>query len=242
MGTVKAGDQEVFWIEQGEGEPVVLIHGNWSTSSWWEPTLERAPSGFRWIAYDLRGRGKTKGPDSDYSLPSLAIDLRDLADALGIDRFHVVGHSLGSAIAMEFALQHPDRLFSLIAVAPAWIDGMPPRFHSEAQQRALAADRNLLSRALALLAPAAEHGSFWERLVEEGHRQRLQAALRNLDALTAWAPGDRLSTLRVPASVVSGDQDILLGPDLPRRVASILRARHEVIKGVGHCPNIEDPP
>jgi pimeloyl-ACP methyl ester carboxylesterase len=241
-GHVKAGDLEVFRVERGEGEPVVFIHGNWSTCSWWEPTLERTPPGFRFLAYDLRGRGQTRGPDSDYTLPSLAADLRDLADALGLDRFHVVGHSLGSAVAMEFALQYPERLRSLVAVAPAWIDGMPRRFHSKEQQRALAADKNLLGRALALLAPAAERGPFWERLVEEGYQQRLEAALRNLDALIAWAPGDRLSGLTLPTAVVSGDRDVLLGSEIPTRVAAALRARHEVMEGVGHCPNIEDPP
>lgn len=241
MSTVQAGDLEVFWVERGEGVPVVLIHGNWSTSSWWEPTLERVPPGLRTIAYDLRGRGQTRGPDSDYTIPSLAADLAAFADALKLDRFHVVGHSLGSAVAMEFALQQPARLRSLVAVAPAWIDGMPRRFHSPEHQRLLAADRALLGRALKVLAPACEPGPFWERIVDEGYQQRIEAALLNLDALIAWAPGDRLRTTGVPAVVLSGDRDVLLGPELPRRVAEALLARHEILEGVGHCPVIEDP-
>lgn len=239
--TVKAGDLEVSWKEHGEGEPVVLIHGNWSTCSWWEPTLERVPAGLRAIAYDLRGRGQTRGPDSSYTIPSLAADLGAFADALGLQQFHVVGHSLGSAVAMEFAREQPERLRSLITVAPSWIDGMPRKFHSEVHQRALAADRDLLGRALAILAPARKPGPFWERLVDEGFQQRIEAALRNLDALVEWAPGDKLAGLGVRSVVLNGDQDVLLGNELPRRVASVLGARHEVLHGVGHCLIIEDP-
>lgn len=241
INTIEAGDLKVAWKERGEGEPVILIHGNWSTCSWWEPTLERVPSGLRAIAYDLRGRGQTQGPDSSYSIPSLAADLRVFVDALRLSKFHVVGHSLGSAIAMEFAREFPERLCSLVAVAPSWIDGMPMKFHSEVHQRALAADRDLLGRALAALAPARQPGPFWERLVDEGFQQRITAALRNLDALIEWAPGDALSHLGVPSVVLSGDQDILLGPELPYRVTSVLGAHHEVLSGVGHCLILEDP-
>jgi pimeloyl-ACP methyl ester carboxylesterase len=237
---IQAGDLVVSWIERGEGEPVVLIHGNWSTSSWWEPTLERTPAGLRTIAYDLRGRGETRGPDSDYRIPSLAADLRAFADALELDRFHVVGHSLGSAVALEFALQWPERLRSLTAVAPAWIDGMPRRFHSPEQQRMLAESRDFLDKALGMLAPARQPGPFWDRLVDEGSRQRLEAALRNLDALIEWAPGDGLRRIQVPCAVFSGEKDILLGPELPRRVAEVLGARHETLGGVGHCMILEN--
>jgi pimeloyl-ACP methyl ester carboxylesterase len=74
--------------------------------------LARLPDGCRGIACDLCGRGRTTGPDSDYSMPSLAADLRAFIETLGLEAPHLVGHSLGSAVAMEYALQHPAQVCS----------------------------------------------------------------------------------------------------------------------------------
>ena len=129
MPSVHAGDLDVYYREngaQGEHGAIVFVHGNWATSSWWEPVLARLPAPlWRGIAYDVRGRGRTTGPDSDYSIPSLAADLGSLIEALGLETPHLVGHSLGSAIVMQYALDHPAKVRSLTVVAPAWVDGMP---------------------------------------------------------------------------------------------------------------------
>jgi pimeloyl-ACP methyl ester carboxylesterase len=241
MPMVQAGDLQVHFEERGEGTPVILIHGNWSTCSWWEPTLDRTPPGTRTIAYDLRGRGGTLGPDSSYTIPSLAEDLGRFADALGLERFHLVGHSLGSAIAMEYAREAPDRVLSLTAVSPSWIDGMPAKFRVPAHQAALKASRDVLAQALRPLAPLGPFGPFWERLVDEGHAQRLEAAVANLEALTAWAPGDALSGLPMRATVICGSRDLLVGAETPVRVASVLSAPRVELPGVGHCAPIEAP-
>ena len=103
MRYTQAGELNVFYIEHGTGTPIIFVHGNWATSSWWEGVLKELPDGLHGIAYDMRGRGRTAGPDSDYSIRSLALDLESFAHALDLDRFHLVGHSLGTAVAMQFA-------------------------------------------------------------------------------------------------------------------------------------------
>jgi pimeloyl-ACP methyl ester carboxylesterase len=129
MPSIHAGDLDVYYIEngtQGGLGSIIFVHGNWATSSWWEPVLARLPdNSWRSIAYDVRGRGRTTGPDSDYSIPSLAADLGSFIAALGLDSPHLVGHSFGSAIVMQYALDHPAKVRSLTVVAPAWVDGMP---------------------------------------------------------------------------------------------------------------------
>ena len=126
MPFINSGDLNVHYIEngtQGGLGTIVFVHGNWATSSWWEPVLA-SPLTKPWhgIAYDVRGRGRTTGPDSDYSIPSLAGDLGSFIDALGIEVPHLVGHSLGSAIVMQFALDHPAKVRSLTVAAPAWVE------------------------------------------------------------------------------------------------------------------------
>ena len=144
MPFINAGDLSIHCIEngtQGGLGAIVFVHGNWATSSWWEPVLASPlTKPWRGIAYDVRGRGRTTGPDSDYSIPSLAADLGSFIDALGIAAPDLVGHSLGSAIVMQFALDHPATVSSLTVAAPAWVDGIPNPPGTVERQRKLKDD------------------------------------------------------------------------------------------------------
>jgi pimeloyl-ACP methyl ester carboxylesterase len=241
--TLRAGDLEVHFLEAGDrtGTPVVFVHGNWATSSWWEPLLARLPAGYRGLAYDVRGRGGTTGPDSSYAIDELGRDLTAFATAAGADRFHLVGHSLGGAIAMQAALDVPDRVRSLVAIAPAWVDGAPPIYNQPDRQLQLQNDAAFFASALKPLAPTVPDDDYWKRLVREGHAQRTAATLRNLDALEAWRPGDRLGAVHAPKLVIAGALDPLTGGPTAVRAAQALDARLVTLEGVGHSPNIEVP-
>lgn len=241
MPFVKTADLNVYFIEKGAGRPIVFVHGNWATCSWWEPVMERLPPGWRGIAYDVRGRGHTEGPDSTYSIPELAADLGAFVDALGLDTFDLVGHSLGSAIAMQYALDHGGRLTSLTVVSPAWVNGMPAIFNLPDDQRALKADPELFRQRLKMTAPGAPDDAFWQRLAAEGHEQRLSATLRNLPMLIEWKPGDHLKEIGVPKLVVSGALDLITGGANAERAATALGAAQVVMQDVGHSPNVEAP-
>jgi len=114
----------IHYEEAGSGPEVfVLVHGNFASWRWWKPVLERIPKGWRAIAPDLRGCGETSGgaPDetlSAYGIPELAEDLAGLVGGLHLDAFHLVGHSLGGAVALEYALRHEPRVRSLTLAAP----------------------------------------------------------------------------------------------------------------------------
>jgi len=241
MAFVNANDLRVYYVEKGAGEPVLFVHGNWSTALSWKPLLDHLPEDYRGIAYDVRGRGRTEGPDNSYTMPELADDLLAFADALGQDKFHLVGHSLGSAIAMQFALYHADRLLSLVIVAPAWVDGMPAAFDVPAAQETLKANKEIFSQAYKAMMPTFADDAFFKELVDEGHEQRLEATLRNLPALVNWRPGDKLRGIGVPSLVISGALDILTGGANAERAAEALGTRHIRMEGIGHSPNIEAP-
>lgn len=241
MPFVKTDNANIYYIEQGSGDPVMLIHGNWSTSSWWEPVLARLPDNLRGIAYDVRGRGQTTISAGDYSIQTLASDLRDFADALKLDHFHLVGHSLGSAIAMQFALDHPGYVRSLTALSPSWVDGMPADYNMPDGHRAFKADRELLGQALKAVAPSVPDDAFWQRLVTEGFEQDMDATIETLNTLQDWQPGDQVREIAVPKLVVGGEQDLLTGGAVAVRAAEALGARHVVLPDIGHSPNIEAP-
>ncbi|HSP79035.1 MAG TPA: alpha/beta hydrolase [Myxococcaceae bacterium] len=240
MPMIEVKDLQVHYREHGQGEPLVLVHGNWTTSLWWQPTLELLPPGLRALTYNMRGRGHTRGPDTPQALPRLAEDLRGLMEALGLERAHLVGHSLGSAVVMQLALESPQRVRSLTLVAPPWADGMPAAYNQPAMQLAAHEDRNVYAAALRGIAPGAPDDALWQQLVDEGHRQRREASLATLQALVDWSPGERLQALRtLPSLVISGTKDLLSTVEVGQRCAHLLGARHHVMEGVGHSPNLE---
>ena len=241
MPFVEAGDQRVHYLDVGAGAPVLFIHGNWASAGWWEPLLARLPAAYRGLAPDLRGRGHTTGPDHDYAPVSLAADMLAFVDALDLNRIHVVGHSLGAAVAAQLALDAPARILTLTVIALPWPDGMPPELNLPERQRALKADPVRFRAAIKAMAPTAPDDALWQRLVEEGHRQRLEAALGNITGLMAWRPGKRLRSIRVPRLVIGGALDPLVPPPVVARAATLLGVPPVLLPGVGHSPNLEAP-
>jgi pimeloyl-ACP methyl ester carboxylesterase len=102
------------------GVPVLFVHGNVSSSVFYDETLDALPGGYRGIAPDLRGfgRSETKPLDATRGLADFADDLHALVEALGLENLHLVGWSAGGTAAMQYALGHADRLLSLTLVDP----------------------------------------------------------------------------------------------------------------------------
>lgn len=100
------------------GTPVIFIHGNVSSATFWEETMLALPDGFRGIAPDLRGYGDTEPLpiDGTLGLDDMAADLEALVQALELDQFHLVGHSMGGGVAMKYAIAHPASLLSMTLV------------------------------------------------------------------------------------------------------------------------------
>ena len=97
------------------GVPYVLVHGVSFDRRMWELVVPELPAGHRSIAYDLRGHGAAKEAAGEPT-PVLAADLRDLLDALGIERARISGLSYGGIVAEEFALTFPERLAALYLI------------------------------------------------------------------------------------------------------------------------------
>jgi pimeloyl-ACP methyl ester carboxylesterase len=129
--TVAAGDVSLAITEEGEGDPVILIHGFPELAYSWRHQLPAlAGAGFRAIAYDQRGYGGSSKPEDvdAYCLLALVDDLFGLADAVAVDRFHLVGHDWGSIVAWSAAVIRPERVATLTSLnVPyrGWCCGFP---------------------------------------------------------------------------------------------------------------------
>ena len=103
-----------------DGTPIIFIHGNCSSATFWEETMLRLPDGFRAIALDQRGYGDTEPLliDATQGLDDMAADVRSLAQTLGIEQYHLVGHSMGGNVCMKLMLAAPDEILSVTLAAP----------------------------------------------------------------------------------------------------------------------------
>jgi pimeloyl-ACP methyl ester carboxylesterase len=229
------------WGHERTGSlPIIAVHDDWATGASW--TLLAGELTERWLlAPDLRGRGQTRADDHGYTIPELVDDLLGFLDGMGMTKVHLLGHGLGAAICAELALRSPARVASLTLVSLPWVDGMPERLVDRATIEAHKYDPRAFTKAHAALMPKAKRDMLWAGLIEAGHRQRLAAALGKLDALVAWAPGDRLGALGMPRRVVDGELDVKTGGEVAARAAQALGCPRVTLAGVGSLLLLEDP-
>jgi pimeloyl-ACP methyl ester carboxylesterase len=104
---------DVSYSVEGSGPPLFMVHGIGGRRSGWDDITARLKDDFTCIRYDLRGHGKSPVPPVPYSLDELVEDLEALRAKLGIERMHIIGHSLGGMIGPAYARTHLDRVMTL---------------------------------------------------------------------------------------------------------------------------------
>jgi len=246
----------------------MLVHGNYATRRWWQPILERVPSGLTIYAPTLRGFGRTRGARPARTVHELAQDLRELARGLALRRFHLVGHSLGGAVALQYALSWPETLTGVSLVAPAPNDGLAsmrsrndllghvmrwcdPGFVMSRLTlttgiqlaRMTGAYRPAIARALAQMMPSIDPAAIdFPALLDDAVAIDDQVLLDVYEALRKWDVAALLPRVQVPVRILAGRRDPLVALDSVEALARALpRARLDVWDDVGHSPQLECP-
>src|SRR6266436_8122541 len=114
MPHANSSDVKIYWEDQGEGDPLLLIMGLGYTMEMWYRTAPVLSQRYRTISFDNRGVGRSDVPPGPYQIPTMAADAAAVMDSAGVERAHVFGISMGGMIAQEFALRYPNRVCSLI--------------------------------------------------------------------------------------------------------------------------------
>jgi pimeloyl-ACP methyl ester carboxylesterase len=124
--SLDVGEARVAYYEEGNGEPLLLLHGCPFSSFVWRKVIPRLSLRYRCLAPDLLGLGDTETPDgADWSLRAQAAMVVGFLDALGVERTHVVGHDHGGAIAQLLAAEHSDRIDRLVLSNAEAYDNWP---------------------------------------------------------------------------------------------------------------------
>lgn len=199
--------------EQGKGEPLVLLHGLGCSARDWTLQMPALSKKYRVIAPSLRGFGNSEKPNGPMTIMKYADDVVNLLDALGITRAHVLGHSMGGAVALQLAVAHPERLNSLIVInAQASFALKDWRRYLVILVRLLAggpAGMERLSRFLARrLFPKDHQAELRRHMVRQYQHNDSRAYLAAIEALAGWTVEDLVDKVATPTLVVAGEYDI----------------------------------
>ena len=244
-GLARVPDPVLFYEEAGRGVPVVLIHGGQMDRRMWDPQFEPWSKDFHVVRYDVRGYGRSATATVPYSDGD---DLLALLDGLKIPKAHLVGLSLGGRIAIDFALEHPERVASLVAVAPG-LSGFPSDDDDAwmAEWRAAQSGGGEAAAELWLkdpfMIPAMEHPELAPKL-RQFALENARAWLANplLEKRLNPPAARRLGDIRVPMLVVVGDRDVPHMKKVADKLAAEVKgAKKVVIPGAGHISNMEKP-
>jgi 3-oxoadipate enol-lactonase len=243
---------DLYYEETGSGPPLLLIAGLSGTSQGWEVLQPAMSERFRVIAFDNRGAGRSSAPTGPYTTRQMADDAAALLDHLGIERAHVIGHSMGGMIAQELALAHPERVDRLVLLGTAarlhplisgpwlntWVQAVEPGTDPRDVvlflmpwffTPAFMAHHDQVEAALAEWLsdpyPAPAHGVAAQAAASRAH-----------DTL------DRLPRIAAPTLVLVGAEDIVTPVTCSRELAAgIPGACLQVLERCGHIPDAEYP-
>jgi pimeloyl-ACP methyl ester carboxylesterase len=207
---------------------------------------------YRVIAFDNRGLGGSERGTGPISVASMAEDAAALLEALDVPKAHILGWSLGSAVAQEMALAHPERLASAVMYA-TWgrCNGFQRSVLSALRLPYVIRDLDaaLAASGLAFSPQILDHPDL-PQMIEAllpgfpQNEEQMQVTVEQWDADLVHDTLDRLGAITVPTLVVVGEQDLLTPPDQAKAVAdAIPGARYELVTGPGssHCLHIERP-
>lgn len=228
---------ELFYDELGSGPPLILHHGYTGAHDvWLDLIAPRLAGRFRCIVMDARGAGESAHPQGGYTIEQYALDVVGMADALGLDRFTFVGHSMGGGIGMQLGLEHADRLDKLVLVAPIPSGGTQanPQLHAQARELRHAADgreRMLRQRLMMRVRDVPE-----ERVARAVDRALSVSEAHFEDSRTTMAEfdvTDRLDELTTPTLIVAGAADALCAANV-QDFLRLPNATLHVFSRVGH--------
>jgi 3-oxoadipate enol-lactonase len=243
--------EETMFVErmavevEGEGEPVVMIHGLGGSSNTFTPVLG-AFARHRKIRFDLPGSGRSHRVEGPLSLELFVDRALRVMQRTGVERAHVVAHSMGTIIATHLAASEPGKVASLALFGPLLAPPEPARAAIRARAvKAREGDMEPIADALLQASISAETRAKRPTAVafvrESLMRQDPEGYARSCDALAEMGPADT-SRIECPTLLVTGDEDVVAPPQAVRMMAErIAGSRVEVLRGCGHWTPVEKP-
>ena len=229
----------------GAGPAVVLVHGYLGGSSQWDAQVQFLSQHFDVIAVDLAGYGNANHLPAPTEMAAHAQAVLLTLDQLGIDRFHLLGHSMGGMVVQEIVSLAPERVRKLVLYGTGPQGSIPGRFETMARSRERLAKDGVQSTARRISATWLldnEASPAFESLAKLATRASAQAAHAGLIAMEAWDGRNRLSAIQQPTLVVWGERDRSYAwPQIETLWRTIPCASLAVLPACSHALHLERP-
>ncbi len=254
-GDVELKDGNIYYEVAGEGETLLLSHAGFVDSGMWDDQWKPFAEKYHVIRYDMRGYGKSSKLDHPVCRRD---DLAALLNHLKVEKAHLLGCSMGGEIVIDFTLEYPERVISLIPVSAVpsgfQMQGQPPQ---ELMEMIQAAQNGDLKRESELQMRVWIDGPFRHpEQVDMNVRERAakmnkipvqNATFMKADAQPSPNPLNppaiqQLDTIKVPTLIIAGaldNSEIVRGADVMQK--GIPHAKKLIIEGTAHMPNMEKP-
>ena len=248
MPLIEANGIELYYEIRGAGSPLILING-WggNLSSWSSKMVDLLTEKHRVIMMDNRGTGRSSKPDIPYTMDMMVADTIAVLEAVGVDKAHVMGFSMGGIVAQAFGLKYPQKTLSLILCGT-----QPGEDHRISSDPSVYADlavianplpgmteRNRTIKLLYLLYPTGYVKANLEALIKdetyEEYPTPSYALTRQSEAIAGFDSYDMLPEMSYPVLVMAGTEDKLVLPENSKVLTDlILDATLVMIHGCGH--------
>ena len=224
-------------------DTLVFVHGYLGGSPQWAPQVAEFSKRFRVITPDLPGFGLNRAMTAPESIDGFARFVLDDLERQGVDRFHLVGHSMGGMIVQQMVALAPDRVDRLVLYGTGPIGLMPGRFEPIDESRRKLNEDGVERTACRIAATwflHGEDGSGYSTCAELAIRASLQAALAGLKAMESWSGVANLSSVASPTLVLWGDGDrAYQWSQVEQLWRQIADAGLAVVPGCSHAVHLE---
>jgi pimeloyl-ACP methyl ester carboxylesterase len=246
MPNLHVNDINLHYEVNGNGQPLVFIHGLGSSARDWELQAAEFSRTFKVITFDLRGHGQSDKPQGPYSMSLFASDTAGLLQALGIESANVVGLSLGGGVAFQLAIDSPALVKRLVIVNSA-----PELVVRTFKDRLMVWQRFAIVKLLGMrkmgevlskrLFPKPEHADLRATFVERWTENDSRAYQDAMRAMIGWSVMDKLGSIRCPTLIVTADQDYTPVAVKEAYTKLIPSAKLLVISDSRHATPVEQP-
>ena len=237
--------QDIFIRDEGEGFPLVLVHGFLGSSVMWKPQIDFFKDNFRVITPDLPGYGKSNKAKSHNSIKSISNLLLDCLREKKIDKFHLLGHSMGGMIVQDMAKKSGEKISKLVCYSTGPRGEMPGRFETVEQSR-----ENLKKKGLETTAKniaktwfiKGEEAKYFDICIDSGKQTSMETADNSLVAIKNWNGVDALKNIKNETLIVWGDQDKSYNLEQIQTLENnIKNSKLIIFKNCAHNVHLEQP-
>jgi 3-oxoadipate enol-lactonase len=241
---------KLYYEDQGQGPPLVLIHGLGSSTFDWRFQVPEFSKSYRIITYDLRGHGQSEKPEGPYTIPMMAADLAGLIQELNLPEAHIVGISLGGVVAFQFVLDYPAMVKTLTIVnsspsLESTLNLTPEEAKQEVERRVgIVQQLGMKAMGEALspgLFPKPEHASLRETFVNRWAENNPRSYIEATRSALGWDVQDQLGRITCPTLILAADQDYSTVATKEAYVKLIPKAQLVVIPDAHHGVTMECP-